>query len=152
MDYQYCRFSFRHTWMIHGLLPLIALCLTTMGGKADDVAHAVMNKHADITPMCGTKPVFAGHVDGFGGATWFKRQVGIGDASSGIDYTLASIAAVVMGGASLFGARGSFIGAVLGAFLIIKRLESETMLFCWFRTQSEGGIGPVALITMESAT
>jgi ribose transport system ATP-binding protein len=45
-------------------------------------------------------------------------QIGIGDASSGSDYTLASVAAVVIGGASLFGARGSFIGAVLGAFLI----------------------------------
>ena len=39
---------------------------------ADGVAHAVMNKHADISPMCGTKPVIVAHVDGFGGATWFK--------------------------------------------------------------------------------
>jgi ribose transport system substrate-binding protein len=61
--------------MIRGLMALIgalALCLTATAGKADDVVHAVMNKHADITPMCGTKPAFVGHVDGFGGATWFK--------------------------------------------------------------------------------
>jgi ribose transport system ATP-binding protein len=45
-------------------------------------------------------------------------QVGVGDPISGGDYTLASIAAVVIGGASLFGARGSFIGALLGALLI----------------------------------
>ena len=45
-------------------------------------------------------------------------QVGIGDPVSGIDYTLASIAAAVIGGASIFGARGSFVGAMLGAFLI----------------------------------
>jgi ribose transport system substrate-binding protein len=52
----------------------IAVCslANTATLAADDVAHAVMNKHADISPMCGTKPVIVGHVDGFGGATWFK--------------------------------------------------------------------------------
>lgn len=48
------------------------LCLANGPARADDVVHAVMNKHADISPICGTKPVFVGHVDGFGGATWFK--------------------------------------------------------------------------------
>jgi ribose transport system ATP-binding protein len=47
-------------------------------------------------------------------------QVGTGDANAGINYTLASIAAVVIGGASLFGGRGSFIGAMLGAILITQ--------------------------------
>ncbi|MCY1315119.1 Vitamin B12 import ATP-binding protein BtuD [compost metagenome] len=47
-------------------------------------------------------------------------QVGTGDATSGNDYTLASIAAAVVGGASIFGARGSFLGAFLGALLITQ--------------------------------
>jgi ribose transport system ATP-binding protein len=47
-------------------------------------------------------------------------QVGSGDPSAGVNYTLASIAAVVIGGASLFGGRGSFIGALLGALLITQ--------------------------------
>lgn len=47
-------------------------------------------------------------------------QVGSGNASSGITYTLASISAVVLGGASVFGGRGSFIGAFLGAALITQ--------------------------------
>jgi ribose transport system ATP-binding protein len=47
-------------------------------------------------------------------------QVGIGDPRAGISYTLASIAAAVIGGASLFGGRGSFIGALLGSTLIIQ--------------------------------
>lgn len=47
-------------------------------------------------------------------------QVGSGDPSAGTNYTLTSIAAVVIGGASLFGGRGSFIGALLGAALIIQ--------------------------------
>ncbi len=32
----------------------------------------------------------------------------------GVNYTLTSITAVVLGGASIFGGRGSFIGALLG--------------------------------------
>jgi ribose transport system ATP-binding protein len=47
-------------------------------------------------------------------------QVGSGDPNAGVNYTLASIAAVVIGGASLFGGRGSFIGALLGALLITQ--------------------------------
>ena len=47
-------------------------------------------------------------------------QVGIGDPRAGIDYTLTSIAAVVIGGGSLYGARGSFVGAMLGALLIAQ--------------------------------
>ncbi len=40
-----------------------------------------------------------------------------GDATSGNGYTLTSIVAAVLGGVSLFGGRGSAIGAVLGAFI-----------------------------------
>lgn len=47
-------------------------------------------------------------------------QVGIGDARSGISYTLSSVAACVVGGASLFGGRGSFIGALFGALLVTQ--------------------------------
>lgn len=47
-------------------------------------------------------------------------QIGIGDPRAGLSYTLGSIAAVVIGGASLFGGRGSFIGAFLGAIFIVQ--------------------------------
>lgn len=47
-------------------------------------------------------------------------QVGSGNANAGGSYTLASVAAVVIGGASLFGGRGSFLGALLGALLITQ--------------------------------
>ena len=40
-------------------------------------------------------------------------QVGVGDPRVGVNYTLTSITAVVLGGASIFGGRGSFIGALL---------------------------------------
>ena len=41
-----------------------------------------------------------------------------GDATSGDVFTLTSIAAVVIGGVSLFGGRGSGAGAIIGAFVL----------------------------------
>ena len=55
-------------------------------------------------------------------------QIGIGDPRAGIDYTLTSIAAVVIGGGSLYGARGSFVGALLGAALIAQITVVTTFL------------------------
>ncbi len=46
-------------------------------------------------------------------------QVGIGDPRAGLNYTLGSIAAVVIGGGSLFGGRGSFVGTLFGAAFIV---------------------------------
>jgi ribose transport system ATP-binding protein len=47
-------------------------------------------------------------------------QVQVGDPNVAIDYTLTSIAAAVLGGASLAGGRGSFVGAVLGALFLTE--------------------------------
>ena len=55
-------------------------------------------------------------------------QVGTGDPAAGQRYTLASIAAVVIGGASVFGGRGSFLGALLGALLITQVQVVTTFL------------------------
>ena len=52
-------------------------------------------------------------------------EIGIGDPNQGVEYTLSSIAAVALGGASLFGGRGSFIGVLLGAVLI-QEINSAT--------------------------
>jgi ribose transport system ATP-binding protein len=54
--------------------------------------------------------------------------VGVGDASLGTEYTLTSIAAVVLGGASIFGGRGSFAGALLGALLIQEVITATSFL------------------------
>ncbi|MGM0930439.1 MAG: ATP-binding cassette domain-containing protein [Actinomycetota bacterium] len=45
-------------------------------------------------------------------------QNGTGDPQAGVSYTLLGITAAVLGGASLFGGRGSFLGVILGAILI----------------------------------
>lgn len=45
-------------------------------------------------------------------------QTGNGNALSGTSYTLNSIAAVVLGGASLAGGSGTFLGTIAGAYII----------------------------------
>jgi ribose transport system ATP-binding protein len=55
-------------------------------------------------------------------------QIGTGDAAAGQNYTLQSIAAVVLGGASIYGGRGSVIGAVLGALLLSELIAALPFL------------------------
>jgi ribose transport system ATP-binding protein len=57
-------------------------------------------------------------------------QVGIGDGDPtlSVNYTLTSITAVVLGGASIFGGRGSFIGALLGAVLLTEVVAAVPFL------------------------
>lgn len=64
----------------------------------------------------------------FLGSIMLMAQIGIGDPVAGIEYTLASIAAVVLGGASLFGGRGAVIGTLLGAALIQQILNATVFL------------------------
>jgi ribose transport system ATP-binding protein len=62
------------------------------------------------------------------GGVMLMAQIGVGDPTAGVNYTLASITAVVLGGASLFGGRGSFVGALLGATLIQQIINVTTFV------------------------
>jgi ribose transport system ATP-binding protein len=62
------------------------------------------------------------------GAVMLMSQIGVGDPRQGINYTLSSITAVVLGGTSLRGGRGTFIGTVLGAVLLTVVLNAATFL------------------------
>lgn len=62
------------------------------------------------------------------GAVMLMTQIGVGDPRQGINYTLSSITAVVLGGTSLTGGRGTFIGTVLGAVLLTEVLNAVTFL------------------------
>ena len=55
-------------------------------------------------------------------------QLGIGDASQGVGYTLTSITAVVLGGTSLLGGRGTFVGSLFGAVLLVQVMNSTVFL------------------------
>jgi ribose transport system ATP-binding protein len=64
----------------------------------------------------------------FLGAVVLLAQLGIGDPAQGVGYTLSSITAVVLGGTSLLGGRGTFVGTVLGAGLIVQVLNATVFL------------------------
>jgi ribose transport system ATP-binding protein len=51
---------------------------------------------------------------------FLSSQVLVGDPNVGLAYTLTSIAAAVLGGASLAGGRGSYVGAVIGAVFLTE--------------------------------
>ena len=62
------------------------------------------------------------------GAVMLMAQIGVGDPRQGSNYTLSSITAVVLGGTSLRGGRGTFIGTVLGALLLTEVLNAVAFL------------------------
>jgi ribose transport system ATP-binding protein len=62
------------------------------------------------------------------GAVMLMAQIGVGDPQQGASYTLASITAVVLGGTSLRGGRGTFIGTVVGAILLTEVLNAIAFL------------------------
>ena len=62
------------------------------------------------------------------GAIMLMAQIGVGDPRQGASYTLASITAVVLGGTSLRGGRGTFIGTALGAVLLTEVLNAVSFL------------------------
>jgi ribose transport system ATP-binding protein len=62
------------------------------------------------------------------GAVVLLAQLGIGDPAQGVGYTLSSITAVVLGGTSLLGGRGTFVGTLLGAGLIVQVLNATVFL------------------------
>ncbi|MBF9059995.1 ATP-binding cassette domain-containing protein [Rhodobacterales bacterium HKCCSP123] len=64
----------------------------------------------------------------FVGAIMLMAQIGVGDPAQGVNYTLGSITAVVLGGTSLRGGRGTFIGTVLGALLLTEVLNAVSFL------------------------
>ena len=64
----------------------------------------------------------------FLGALMFMGQYGIGDPSQGSAFTLTSVTAVVLGGTSLLGGRGTFVGTLAGAVLLQQLLNATTFL------------------------
>jgi ribose transport system ATP-binding protein len=59
---------------------------------------------------------------------FLASEVGFGHPTVGSSYTLTSIAAAVLGGASLAGGRGSFVGAILGALFFTLIVNIITLL------------------------
>jgi ribose transport system permease protein/ribose transport system ATP-binding protein len=81
------------------------------------------------------------------GGLFLAAQVGIGDPRIGTSYTLTSIAAAVLGGASIFGGRGSFIGAVVGA-LFLNVLTNVLPFLGWSASYGRIMVGALTLIAL----
>jgi ribose transport system ATP-binding protein len=64
----------------------------------------------------------------FLGSIVLMAQIGIGDPAQGVSYTLSSVTAVVLGGTSLLGGRGTFVGTLLGSILIVQVLNATVFL------------------------
>jgi ribose transport system ATP-binding protein len=98
----------------------VALMRTRLG-----LGLRALGSDEDVARMSGTRPRATRLIAYVGcsllaglGAVVLLAQVGSGDPSAGTNYTLISISAAVIGGTSIFGGRGSFVGAVAGAFLV----------------------------------
>jgi ribose transport system permease protein len=63
---------------------------------------------------------------------FLTAQTASGDANAGTVYTLNSIAAVVLGGASLAGGAGSYIGTIAGAY-VLAIIPSVLYFFDFYR-------------------
>jgi ribose transport system permease protein len=61
------------------------------------------------------------------GGLFLSMQTLSGDAQLGADYTLKSIAAVVIGGTSLLGGSGGLVGSIFGAYIL--RTINSVLLF-----------------------
>ncbi len=101
----------------------VGLRLRAVGSDEDSARRVGVN--VDRTVILG---YVAGSSFVFLGSIVLLAQLGIGDPSQGIGYTLSSITAVVLGGTSLLGGRGTFIGTLLGAGLIVQVFNAMVFL------------------------
>jgi len=97
--------------------------LRAIGSDAESARR--IGVRIDRTFVCGY--IAASLLTAFG-AVMLMAQIGVGDPRQGANYTLSSITAVVLGGTSLRGGRGTFIGTVLGALLLTEVLNAAAFL------------------------
>lgn len=71
--------------------------------------------------------VFSGLMAAMAGLVLAAR-IGGGDPNVGLGFTLASVTAVVVGGTSIFGGRGSLIGTLAGAILVMETQNALNQL------------------------
>ena len=97
--------------------------LRASGSDEESARRLGVNINRTIIGAYIASAVFAGL-----GAVIIMGLIGLGDPAQGTSYTLQSITAVVLGGTSLLGGRGSFIGSLLGSVLMIQVLNACVIL------------------------
>lgn len=81
------------------------------------------------------------------GGLLFSARIGSGDPVAGTPYLLDSIAAVVIGGASLFGGSGTILGTILGV-LTLGVLSNLTNLVGISPTMQQAVKGVVIILAV----
>src|SRR2546427_763539 len=94
-----------------GLVPVLLLGLAV--GSAMGLINGVGIAMGRISPLIMTLAMMY-----MGRGLAYAGQLGIGVALAGLGYELSAIAAVVIGGTSLFGGQGSVFGTFLGAAIV----------------------------------
>ncbi len=98
----------------------VAFRRTRLGVQIFAVGNDETAARANSVPVARTKViayVLSGTLAAAAGIALATTTTG-GDATGGDVFTLSSIAAAVVGGVSLFGGRGSAVGAICGAFVL----------------------------------
>lgn len=88
----------------------------------------------------------SGLLTGLGGIM-LAGKIGIGSALTGVDFTIMSITAVVLGGASVGGGRGSMLCTLLGAALV----QATSSASSFVNSDSSVHYGVLGLVTLLSA-
>lgn len=81
------------------------------------------------------------------GAFFLAAQIGIGDPIAGTSFTFEAIAAAILGGASIFGGRGSFVGAVIGA-LFLRVVINVLPFLGWSASYGSIFVGVLTLVAL----
>jgi ribose transport system permease protein len=101
-------------------LAWVAFRRTRLGVQIFAIGNDEQAARANSVPVIRTKVIvytLAGMLAAGAGIALATTTTG-GDATAGDVFTLSSIAAAVIGGVSLFGGRGSAVGAICGAFVL----------------------------------
>lgn len=135
------------------LLAFVALELTSMKSGIGRAVRASGSDESSALRLGVNRRVIgvgvfavSGLLVGIGGLI-LASEVGIGSATTGANYTLMSITAVVLGGAIIGGGRGSFIGVLIGAVLLQITQSSTSFL----RLGAEWQNWEVGLATLGAA-
>jgi len=82
------------------------------------------------------------------GGLFLAAHLETGDPEAGFPLTLTGIAAAVLGGASLLGGRGSFIGAIVGA-LFLNLIINVLPFLGWTTPQGDIMVGVLTLVALS---
>lgn len=112
-------------WVVLLGLAWVAFRRSRLGVHIFAVGNDESAARANSVPVVRTKVlvyVLSGTLAAGAGIALATTTTG-GDATGGDVFTLSSIAAAVIGGVSLFGGRGSAVGAICGAFVLTVLID-----------------------------